>query len=38
VKRLILAAACALIAALAADAPAPDPVLAAMRDEIARST
>jgi len=37
-KRLTLVAAVTALAALAADAPAPpDPVLAAMRDEIARS-
>ena len=34
----MLAAVAAALAALAADAPAPDPVLAAMRDEIARSS
>jgi len=37
-KRLVLAAATAMLAAWAADAPAPDPVLTAMRDEIARSS
>ena len=40
-KRLMLAAATGTLtalAALAADAPAPDPVLAAMRDEIARAS
>ena len=37
-KPLMLAAAATALAAWAADAPAPDPVLAAMRDEIARSS
>jgi len=37
VKRFMLAAAAAALAAWAADAPPQDPVLAAMRDEIARA-
>jgi len=36
-KRLVLTALAAALAALAADAPPPDPLLAAMRDEIARA-
>jgi hypothetical protein len=37
VKRLVLTALAAALTALAADAPSPDPLLAAMRDEIARA-
>jgi TldD protein len=37
VTRALLSLAAAALAALAADAPAPDPVLAAMRDEVARA-
>ncbi len=37
-RRLMLAAVGTAMAALAADAPAPDPVLSAMRDEIARAS
>ncbi len=36
-KRLVLTALAAALTALAADAPSPDPLLAAMRDEIARA-